>query len=404
MTLYVKSFDGFLNESTLNDVEKQINSWNKKYSQSFKFENDKAKVLQDIRADKKESAKEGLKSLANLLITNHKVSIIIEAHTSSPQASSKWDNSNEKLSQARAANIKNYLVQLGVNEEQLAAKGLAFTKPAEGADDDTTDSEDGLSAKQKQAKNRRATIRIDYEKIKTTPKEVLDIDDPDIEIDDPISFPDLTKEVYSLRADFNSYTIQLASTPHIGVNIEPMEKINKYSIISPNCGIAQNITRRKAQIEQLEQEVKMLKKEDEIRRANIKIKRMKNSLAKPLGARYKKAAEIGIEIQTVKDISVEISNMKPQIINDNLPKKGSDLDKDILKIVDFIKKNKDISITLIGQSEVKNEKYRRDLALARAYYIKLVLIHYESSIQSNMITIKADTSRAAMAIKVKAAN
>lgn len=399
MTIHVKSFNNFLVESTLDEVEKEIKKWNDQYSKVFKFKNDKAKVVTDIQDEYINDAKVALTQLAKLLKANHKVSIIIEAHTSSPQAGINWDKSNKKLSQSRANNMLKYLTSLGVNEKQLSASGLAFDKPIKGAEDDTLDSKDGLSAEQKQSKNRRATIRIDYDKINADIEPVEDIEPDEIEIDDTI-ITKFESTGYELRTNFNSYTIQLAERGFDATTSNLMKKINKFSIITPNCPIGDAIKARKAQIEKAETQLKTTKKEKDIKTLNHGISNYKHTV-KRLEKSYADSAKIGIEINAIREINQKINQLKNVIINEDLPVEGSQLETDIKTAIKLIKKNNGTAV-LIGQSNVSNPVYRKELALARAYYIKLVILHYEPSLKSNMIIVRADRNKSALAIILKA--
>lgn len=389
MTSYVKSFISFLNESTLNEVEQQIKSWNEKYSQSFKFENDKAKVLDDIRADKKESAKEGLKSLANLLNINHKVSIIIEAHTSSPQASSEWDNSNEKLSQARANNIKQYLIQLGVNEEQLKASGVGATKPLKGAENDTENTEGGLTSKEKQAKNRRATIKIDYEKNPPTPVKQMPTD---------------------IKAAFHSYTVLLkdrkidniftGQNPKLNKYLIGMDFVSKYSIISNNCPTKITLNSKKIELEKLDKEIKTLqtnikrkKKEEVLLQKKVREFKLKKGFYTEALKTYEHMTKTAIFITNISELQTKIKNIVNTDYEQLKPVPGSDLDVEIREVIIPNIKNFDGTTYLIGHSSVSNDSYRKELAMSRAIFMKNLLLKIDPSIGEKMIVVRADPSK-----------
>ncbi len=147
------------------EFTKQLVWWNEHYSDVFKFINDKAGVPEELETTQilrksagvtyKTLAEQGLKSLIDLLNEYEEATIEIDAHTSSPAAGRAWGGSNENLSQARADNMKKYIIKLSngkISEDRIVAVGMGFKEPFIHNDKHSPEA---------QLKNRRATVKID---------------------------------------------------------------------------------------------------------------------------------------------------------------------------------------------------------------------------------------------------
>jgi OOP family OmpA-OmpF porin len=86
-----------------------------------------------------------LDEIAKLLQSNPGVNLLIEGHTSTEGS----NESNMKLSQARAEKVKSYLISKGVNDARVTAVGLGPTQPL---NSDKTPAE--------KAKNRRVELKL----------------------------------------------------------------------------------------------------------------------------------------------------------------------------------------------------------------------------------------------------
>lgn len=90
-------------------------------------------------------------TLFTLLTDNPEIIIEVSSHTDSKGT----DAYNERLSQARAQSVVDYLISKGINRKRLEAKGYGEAMPiAPNENEDGTDNEDG------RAKNRRTEFRI----------------------------------------------------------------------------------------------------------------------------------------------------------------------------------------------------------------------------------------------------
>ena len=97
------------------------------------------------KADLKPTLKENLAKIAGILIVYKDPKLLIEGHTDN-QGSKEF---NQKLSEDRAANVKNYLIEAGVGADRLTSVGSGFSKPI--ADNGTKDG---------RAKNRRVDLIV----------------------------------------------------------------------------------------------------------------------------------------------------------------------------------------------------------------------------------------------------
>jgi outer membrane protein OmpA-like peptidoglycan-associated protein len=251
---YFKSFSKFgkssriveSNENSKEKFEQQLQWWNKTYSAAFKFKNDEAEVPGSFAIEKvpgkgvsyADIAKQGLDKLVELLKEYSGLSVNINAHTSSPAASKKWEGSNEKLSQARAENMKKYLIEKGVNAAQLEAVGKGFTEPLEKEDKDNADA---------QLKNRRAEVTLKGE-IEPSKEEVTKEASTFGELKQislNIAAPNSTKtvsQVYGVKGDVETSNDKFKEIKDIVVRAI---KANKYPSISAD------ISKKKYTIEQL---------------------------------------------------------------------------------------------------------------------------------------------------------
>jgi len=97
------------------------------------------------KADLQPTLKENLAKIAGILIVYKDPKLVVEGHTDSTGSKEL----NQKLSEDRAANVKNYLIEQGVASERLTSIGRGKDKPI--ADNKT---------KEGQAKNRRVELII----------------------------------------------------------------------------------------------------------------------------------------------------------------------------------------------------------------------------------------------------
>ena len=109
-----------------------------------------AGIMENIQFDSnssylKPAGKAQLKEYAMLIKRYPQTSILISAHTDS----SGDDNYNQHMSEKRARRVKDYLVSLGINAEQLDSKGTGEQKPIA-----TNNTEEGRAA------NRRVEFTI----------------------------------------------------------------------------------------------------------------------------------------------------------------------------------------------------------------------------------------------------
>ncbi len=106
------------------------------------FEVNKANLTADLRTS--------LAKIAGILLVFKASNIIIEGHTDN-QGSADY---NQKLSEKRAENVMNFLVEQGVEQTRLSSVGYGLTKPIA---DNTT--------KEGRQKNRRVDLIIQEKKI-----------------------------------------------------------------------------------------------------------------------------------------------------------------------------------------------------------------------------------------------
>jgi OOP family OmpA-OmpF porin len=107
------------------------------------FAFDKAVVLEESYA--------AMDKLAKMLTDNPTVEIEISGHTDSKGD----DNYNQKLSEARAQNVVNYLISKGIDKDRLSAIGYGETMPvAPNKNDDGSDNPEGRE------KNRRTEYKV----------------------------------------------------------------------------------------------------------------------------------------------------------------------------------------------------------------------------------------------------
>jgi len=103
------------------------------------------------QASIQEASYASLDALVNLLKENPTLQIEINAHTDSKGE----EDYNQKLSDARAASVVNYLVKKGVNKTRLSSKGYGETQPiAENTNADGTDNPEGRQ------QNRRTEFKV----------------------------------------------------------------------------------------------------------------------------------------------------------------------------------------------------------------------------------------------------
>jgi outer membrane protein OmpA-like peptidoglycan-associated protein len=89
--------------------------------------------------------------LAKMLTDNPTVEIEISGHTDSKGD----DNYNQKLSEARAQSVVNYLISKGIDKDRLSAIGYGETMPvAPNKNDDGSDNPEGRE------KNRRTEYKV----------------------------------------------------------------------------------------------------------------------------------------------------------------------------------------------------------------------------------------------------
>ena len=83
-------------------------------------------ILFDLNSDViKPESTPTLKEIAAMLQEHPELSLVIEGHTDSVRAA----NANLALSGKRAAAVKKYLVDRGIDADRLETKGLGATKP-----------------------------------------------------------------------------------------------------------------------------------------------------------------------------------------------------------------------------------------------------------------------------------
>jgi outer membrane protein OmpA-like peptidoglycan-associated protein len=111
-----------------------------------------ADVLFDFdKATLKKEAEPSLQKVATVLKANPGAKTTIEGHTDGKGA----DAYNQTLSEQRAASVKQWLVDAGVNGAAIATRGLGKTKPvAHNVKPDGSDDPEG------RAKNRRVEIVV----------------------------------------------------------------------------------------------------------------------------------------------------------------------------------------------------------------------------------------------------
>jgi len=97
------------------------------------------------KADLKPELKESLAKIAGILIVYKNPKLVVEGHTDNVGTK----EFNQKLSEDRASNVMNYLIEAGVAAERLTFVGSGFDKPI---DDNAT--------KEGRAKNRRVELII----------------------------------------------------------------------------------------------------------------------------------------------------------------------------------------------------------------------------------------------------
>jgi outer membrane protein OmpA-like peptidoglycan-associated protein len=152
---HILSYDGYRltegSETATSEAGVEVNAWNRKHAQVFKFENDASDAIEDAYAAK---ATEAIASLIKLLKRYPSIRIDIVAHTSSPKAGAKWNGSNERLSMARAEYIKALVVKGGVSPDNITSVGKGASEPL--AQNDTSGSQQETA--RKQLMNRRAEV------------------------------------------------------------------------------------------------------------------------------------------------------------------------------------------------------------------------------------------------------
>jgi outer membrane protein OmpA-like peptidoglycan-associated protein len=98
-----------------------------------------------------EESFEALNKLAQMLKDNPTVSVEISGHTDSKGE----DKYNQKLSQARAKSVVEYLISQGIEKSRLVAAGYGEAKPvAPNTNPDGTDNPEGRE------KNRRTEFKV----------------------------------------------------------------------------------------------------------------------------------------------------------------------------------------------------------------------------------------------------
>ncbi len=106
------------------------------------FEVNKANLTADLKTS--------LAKIAGILLVFKSSNIIVEGHTDN-QGSAEY---NQKLSEKRAENVMNFLIDQGVDPSRLTSVGYGFTKPI--ADNDT---------KEGRQKNRRVDLIVQEKKL-----------------------------------------------------------------------------------------------------------------------------------------------------------------------------------------------------------------------------------------------
>jgi outer membrane protein OmpA-like peptidoglycan-associated protein len=83
-------------------------------------------VLFDVdKATLRPGARERLARVAGILLAHRDLKINVEGHTDSTGT----DSYNQRLSEARAASVRDYLVSSGINQGVVGTAGFGETKP-----------------------------------------------------------------------------------------------------------------------------------------------------------------------------------------------------------------------------------------------------------------------------------
>jgi outer membrane protein OmpA-like peptidoglycan-associated protein len=107
-------------------------------------------ILFDVnKATLTENLKTNLAKISGILTVFKEPDIIVEGHTDN-QGTAEY---NQKLSEARAENVMNFMIEQGIDESRLSSVGYGLTKPV--ADNST---------KEGRAKNRRVDLIIQDKK------------------------------------------------------------------------------------------------------------------------------------------------------------------------------------------------------------------------------------------------
>jgi outer membrane protein OmpA-like peptidoglycan-associated protein len=91
-----------------------------------------------------------LDSLVQFFKINNAINVEIGSHTDSRGS----DEYNQKLSQARAQSVVDYLIEKGIDQSRLLAKGYGETRPVNGCLNGVNCTEE------EHQKNRRTTFRV----------------------------------------------------------------------------------------------------------------------------------------------------------------------------------------------------------------------------------------------------
>jgi outer membrane protein OmpA-like peptidoglycan-associated protein len=103
------------------------------------------------KADLTPDLKTSLAKIAGILLVFKTSNVIVEGHTDN-QGAAEY---NQKLSERRAENVMNFLIEQGVGQDRLTAVGYGLTKPI--ADNST---------KEGRQKNRRVDLIVQEKKDK----------------------------------------------------------------------------------------------------------------------------------------------------------------------------------------------------------------------------------------------
>jgi flagellar motor protein MotB len=155
---YFKTFETYTLDPQASEFAKKIEKWNENFSSLFIFQKNRATVPDDLETEEAPERngatyssiiQVALSNLAELLKDYPLSQIVIEVHTDDTTPDGELWDSNDELSQARAKNIKNYLVSKGAKAENIKAEGKGFSEPL------IEDSKDNDEAKKK---NKRVVL------------------------------------------------------------------------------------------------------------------------------------------------------------------------------------------------------------------------------------------------------